>query len=74
MAESGGSHAPRREGSERARMIALAKLAARYDVVCGGTDVDTTLEALRARIDGARTDGDVALAEALERGIEAAGR
>ena len=53
-------------------MVALAKLAARYGVACGGTDVAATLEALRARIDAARAEGDDGLAEALERGIRAA--
>jgi hypothetical protein len=73
VADPPGSARERLEGNERALMIALAKLAARYHVVCGGTDVDATLAALRARIDAARADGDTALAEALERGIAAAG-
>ncbi len=54
-------------------MIALARIAARHGVVCGGTDVSATLEALRARIAAARAEGDDALAEALTAGIEAAG-
>lgn len=68
------ARAPDLEGYERARMIALSKLAASHHVVCAGTDVDATLEALRARIESARVEGDGALAEALERGISAAGR
>jgi len=54
-------------------MVTLAKLAARYGVACGGTDVDATLEALRARIDAARAEGDVGLAARLEVGIAEAG-
>ena len=53
-------------------MVALAKLAARYGVVCGGTDVTATLEALRARIEAARAEGDEGLAAALEVGIREA--
>lgn len=67
MAES------RRRDQERARTIALAKIAARYGVVCGGTDVAATLVALRARIEAARVDGDAALADALTNEITAAG-
>ncbi len=55
-------------------MVALARLAARHGVVCGGTDVDATLEALRARIDAARAQGDVGLAELLEAGVAEADR
>ena len=65
---------PRALDPERARAIALAKIAARYDVVCGGIDAASTLEALHARIEAARADGDEALAEALERAIEGIGR
>ena len=65
---------PRALDPERARAIALAKIAARYDVVCGGSDAVSTLAALRARIEAARADGDAALAETLERAIEGAGR
>ncbi len=53
-------------------MVALAKLAARYGVVCGGADVVATLEALRARIEAARAEGDTGLAETLEVGIREA--
>jgi hypothetical protein len=63
---------PRALDPERARAIALAKIAARYGVVCGGLDAASTLEALRARIEAARAEGDAALAEALTREIEAA--
>jgi hypothetical protein len=65
---------PRLLDPDRARAIALAKLAARHHVVCGGSDAASTLEALRVRIEAARADGDVALTDALERGIEAASR
>lgn len=54
-------------------MVALARLAAQHGVVCGGTDVDATLEALRGRIDAARAEGDDGLAEVLEDGIREAG-
>lgn len=50
-------------------MVALAKLAARYGVACGGTDAAATLEALCARIDAARAEGDAGLAEVLKRRV-----
>ncbi|MSP22066.1 MAG: hypothetical protein EXR66_03470 [Dehalococcoidia bacterium] len=58
---------------ERARAITIAKLAACYHVACGGLDIASTLEAMRARIDSALAAGDMTLAEALKAGIEAAG-
>lgn len=64
----------RARDQERARAIALAKIAARYRVACGGTDAASTLKALRARIEAARAEGDSALAEALAREIEAGAR
>ena len=65
---------PRALDPERARAIALAKIAASYNVVCGGIDAASTLEALRARIEAARADGDGELAETLERAIEGVGK
>ncbi len=43
---------------DRARAIAAAKIAARYDVVCGGIDLEATLEALQARVEAARASDD----------------
>ena len=56
---------------ERARAIAAAKVAARYDVVCGGIDLEATLEALRARVEAARESDDAREHEVAE-GIETA--
>ncbi len=58
--------------TERSRVVALAKLAARFGVSCGGSDVHATLEALRARIDGARAAGEVRLADDLAAALETA--
>lgn len=57
------------DAPDRARSVALAKLAARYGVMCGGTDANATLEALRGRLETARIEGDTTLAGALQSGI-----
>lgn len=62
--------------SDRAKAIAAAKIAARYDVVCGGIDLEVTLEALRARVDAARgsdSPGERELADGIERALTEAG-
>lgn len=56
---------------ERARAVAAAKIAARYDVVCGGIDLEATLEALSARVEAARESDDAREREVAD-GIEAA--
>jgi hypothetical protein len=61
---------------ERARAIAAAKIAARYDVVCGGIDLEATLEALRARVEAARESdepGERELADGIEGALAEAG-
>ena len=67
---------PRQLDPERARAIAAAKIAARYDVVCGGIDLEVTLEALRARVEDARASDDAGegeIADAIEAALEEAG-
>ena len=56
---------------ERARAIAAAKIAARYEVVCGGIDLEATLEALRARVQDARASDEPSERETAD-GIETA--
>lgn len=61
---------------ERAQAIAAAKVAARFDVACGGIDLEATLAALRGRIDAARADGgsgERAVADGIERALAEAG-
>ncbi|MEZ4501832.1 MAG: hypothetical protein R3C39_04350 [Dehalococcoidia bacterium] len=61
---------------ERAQAIAAAKIAARFDVACGGIDLDATLEALRARVEAARESAEPrehATADGIERALAEAG-
>jgi hypothetical protein len=61
---------------ERVQAIAAAKVAAHYDVACGGTDRHATLEALHARILDARSteaSSERAIADGIERALAAAG-
>ncbi|MDA0271179.1 MAG: cysteine--tRNA ligase [Chloroflexi bacterium] len=45
--------------------VALSKLAARLEVVCGGTDVESTVGALIERRTAARTERDFALSDRI---------
>ena len=61
---------------DRSRAIAAAKIAARYDVVCGGIDLEATLEALRARVVAARESAEPSereVADGIEAGLAEAG-
>jgi len=49
--------------------VALAQLAARIDVTCGGKDAETTLVALLQRREDARTSHDFATADAIRNGL-----
>jgi len=53
--------------------VALSKLAARHEVACGGSDAETTIEALLARRQQAREERDFALADAIRADLAAAG-
>ena len=53
--------------------VALSKLAARHEVSCGGSDAETTIEALLARRQQAREERDFALADAIRADLAAAG-
>lgn len=58
-------------GSERARAVALSRLAARYGVACGGMDTDATLEALRSWLDAMRSNGGAETAARAEADLDA---
>ena len=53
--------------------VAFSKLAARYEVACGGSDAESTIEALLARRQQAREERDFALADAIRADLAAAG-
>ena len=53
--------------------VAFSKLAARYEVSCGGSDAESTIEALLARRQQAREERDFALADAIRADLAAAG-
>ena len=52
---------------------ALAKIAARFEVACGGKDGEETVEALIERREGARAERDFALADAIRAALADAG-
>lgn len=53
--------------------VTLSKLAARLDIVCGGTDVETTMNALLARRHSARMERDFTLADTIRDELSALG-
>jgi len=53
--------------------VTLSKLASRFDVSCGGTDVDSTIEALLASREQARQDRDFARADEIRDALAEAG-
>ena len=53
--------------------IALSKLAARFEVACGGADVEETMEALLAHRERAREARDFALADEIREALAEAG-
>ncbi|MDO9444088.1 MAG: class I tRNA ligase family protein, partial [Dehalococcoidia bacterium] len=53
--------------------VALSKLAARLEVVCGGTDVDSTVQALIDRRKAARAERDFALSDRIRDELGALG-
>jgi hypothetical protein len=57
--------------TERARAVALSRLAARHGVACGGTETSATLEALRGWLDAIRVDGDEETARRVEAELDA---
>ena len=62
--------------TDRDRAIAAARIAARYDLVCGGIDLDVTLEALRGRVEAARESDEPderELADDIEAALTEAG-
>ena len=46
-------------------VVALSKLAAELDVVCGGTDAESTIEALIERRAAARVERDFAFSDRI---------
>ena len=60
-------------GEDGLDILALSKLAASYEVACGGSDAETTIEALLARRQQAREERDFALADAIRADLAAAG-
>ena len=52
---------------------AISKLAAALDVSCGGSDVDSTIEALIERREAARTERDFALSDRIRDELAALG-
>jgi cysteinyl-tRNA synthetase len=54
-------------------VVALSKLAKRYQVVCGGTDADSTIEALLAHREEARKTRNFAVADGIRSGLADAG-
>ena len=60
-------------GASALDAAALAKIASRFDVACGGTDVEETIEALLAHRDQARERRDFALADGMREALAGAG-
>ena len=60
-------------GEDGLDIVALSKLAARHEVACGGSDAETTIEALLARRQQAREERDFALADAIRADLAATG-
>ena len=54
-------------------VVALSKLASRLQVQCGGTDAESTIEALLANREEARRTRDFARADAIRSGLAEAG-
>jgi cysteinyl-tRNA synthetase len=63
----------RNDAATRVNAAALSKLAARLEVVCGGTDVEATMDALLARRQAARAERDFALADTIRDELAALG-
>ncbi|MEX2228296.1 MAG: cysteine--tRNA ligase [Dehalococcoidia bacterium] len=63
----------RDDAATRVNAAALSKLAARLEVVCGGTDVEATMDALLARRQAARAERDFALADTIRDELAALG-
>ncbi|MYE46945.1 MAG: hypothetical protein F4X25_09435, partial [Chloroflexi bacterium] len=61
------------EAADGLDAVALSKLAAQHEVACGGSDAETTIEALLARRQQAREERDFALADAIRADLAAAG-
>ncbi len=62
-----------RDASASVDAVALSKLAASLDVVCGGTDVESTMEALIERRKAARAERDFALSDRIRDELGALG-
>jgi cysteinyl-tRNA synthetase len=54
-------------------VVSLSKLAKQFQVVCGGTDAESTIEALLAHREEARRTRDFAVADGIRTGLAAAG-
>ena len=54
-------------------VVALSKLAKQFEVVCGGTDAASTIEALLAHREEARQTRNFAVADGIRNGLAAAG-
>ena len=54
-------------------VVALSKLASRYEVSCGGSDAESTIEALLAARTEARAERDFARADAIRADLAGAG-
>ena len=64
---------PRTRTTDGLDAVTLSKLAARHEVACGGSDAETTIEALLARRQQAREERDFALADAIRADLAEAG-
>jgi cysteinyl-tRNA synthetase len=54
-------------------VVALSKLAKQFEVVCGGTDAESTIDALLAHREEARKTRNFAVADGIRNGLAAAG-
>ena len=54
-------------------VVGLSQLAKQYDVVCGGTDAVSTIDALLAHREQARKSREFAVADGIRNGLAAAG-